>query len=542
MELIAVLKNHFSPPSLILAERFQFGIRNQKVGESVTEFATALRALTAKCEFGTFLDDALSLRFVCGIRDKSTQKRLLLLKNPTFKEVLDTAVKCESADRHMELMNDSQQEGSVLQMRRNPSNNNRYKRKQQNNPCFRCGRRNHTPDKCYFIADKCHECGEVGHIVKMCRNPKKGRARGPVRNVRAMTSDPNPLSDGPAQVNSKCVLSCNSNLSSPKSINNSKTRIRNSQCRNKPLVHANTGNNSEGFPGKNHASDNTEIRPAPIYHLAKQNDETAGTVIAAHESTDNNVHESIDRINNCLLNGSESIYVTPMINGKPVKMELDTGSAVSIMNLEDYRKYFPGGDGRLRRSALVLRTYTGEQVRPIGVAWVYVGMNKTDQRKCVRLYVVNKGSNPLFGRSWLKALYGNDFLRIDTSYDTVSDSTLIDPHQETNFPNTSPILSIGEGTDPVTLSKRKGFVNKILENYSNLFDGSLGKLNNIQGKLYVDKEAKPVFCKARPVPFTQEEAVNREIDRLVEMGVGYFVPYSDWATPAVPVMKKKMVT
>ena len=336
-ELVTALRDHFSPPTLTLAERFQFGIRNQKVGESITEFATALRALTAKCEFGTFLDDALSLRFVCGMRDKSTQKRLLLLKNPTFKEVLDTAVKCESADRHMEIMHDSTQEGSVLQFRGKPPNNNRenyrFKRKPKNNACFRCGRRNHTPDKCYFIDEKCRDCGEKGHIAKMC--PKKAKSRGPFRNVRAMAcnNDPDQYDDEPSQVNAKRVTTLKSNSLSTSGTYN---RCNNPNMPEHELIHhgmtMRRGNHNNNYHTDSCLQVYPELAPAPTHHLSAHT-ESAATEYDVDTGSNYDNLNSIDRINNCLLNGSDSIYVTPLINGKQVKMELDTGSAVSIMNL-----------------------------------------------------------------------------------------------------------------------------------------------------------------------------------------------------------------
>lgn len=37
---------------------------------------------------------------------------------------------------------------------------------------------------------------------------------------------------------------------------------------------------------------------------------------------------------------SEIIWITPSINGIPLKMELDTGSAVSVISNKDYKTHF----------------------------------------------------------------------------------------------------------------------------------------------------------------------------------------------------------
>ena len=49
--------------------------------------------------------------------------------------------------------------------------------------------------------------------------------------------------------------------------------------------------------------------------------------------------------------------------------------------------------------------------------------------------------------------------------------------------------------------------------------------------------AIPKFCKARPVPFALQTAVERELDRLENQGILERVAYSKWAAPVVLVPK-----
>ena len=49
--------------------------------------------------------------------------------------------------------------------------------------------------------------------------------------------------------------------------------------------------------------------------------------------------------------------------------------------------------------------------------------------------------------------------------------------------------------------------------------------------------AQPVFLKARPIPYSLREKVERELDRLQKDGVISRVDWSDWATPIVVVPK-----
>eukprot|EP00118_Oscarella_pearsei_P016739 m.161990 g.161990 ORF g.161990 m.161990 type:complete len:154 (+) comp38826_c0_seq3:840-1301(+) len=63
-DLMAALKNHFSPKPLVIAERFEFYKRQQRAGESAADFLVALRRLATHCEFGATLDDHLRDMFV----------------------------------------------------------------------------------------------------------------------------------------------------------------------------------------------------------------------------------------------------------------------------------------------------------------------------------------------------------------------------------------------------------------------------------------------------------------------------------------------
>ena len=75
-DLQQILKNHFQPKPLVIAERYRFYQRTQAAGESVLDFLADLRRLAITCEFGNFLDEALRDRFVCGLKAEGIPKRL----------------------------------------------------------------------------------------------------------------------------------------------------------------------------------------------------------------------------------------------------------------------------------------------------------------------------------------------------------------------------------------------------------------------------------------------------------------------------------
>ena len=97
-QLTTILKNHFAPKKLVIAERYRFHNCTQREGESVTAFAANLKHLASTCQFGTHLNEALRDRFVCGLRSKETQKKLLTEEH-TFDAALKVAPGAEAAEK-----------------------------------------------------------------------------------------------------------------------------------------------------------------------------------------------------------------------------------------------------------------------------------------------------------------------------------------------------------------------------------------------------------------------------------------------------------
>ena len=63
-----LLKDHFEPKRLTIAERFTFHRLNKRPGESIAKYDTTLRKLAVTCEFEAYLEEALRDRFICGLR------------------------------------------------------------------------------------------------------------------------------------------------------------------------------------------------------------------------------------------------------------------------------------------------------------------------------------------------------------------------------------------------------------------------------------------------------------------------------------------
>ena len=81
-------------------------------------------------------------------------------------------------------------------------------------------------------------------------------------------------------------------------------------------------------------------------------------------------------------------------------------------------------------------------------------------------------------------------------------------------------------------------VQGVLDNYPDVFTEGLGTIYPFKATLFVVKDAKPRFHRARPVPFTLKSRVEEALDRLEADGVLENVTHSDWAAPIVTVPKR----
>ena len=67
--------------------------------------------------------------------------------------------------------------------------------------------------------------------------------------------------------------------------------------------------------------------------------------------------------------------------------------------------------------------------------------------------------------------------------------------------------------------------------YPELFQGGLGTLAE-ETKIHIDPKTKPIFRKARPVPYLLS------LEKLVAEGTLTPVQFSEWAAPIVPIVKE----
>lgn len=73
--------------------------------------------------------------------------------------------------------------------------------------------------------------------------------------------------------------------------------------------------------------------------------------------------------------------------------------------------------------------------------------------------------------------------------------------------------------------------------FCEVFDGKLSAFTLSKVRLSIDKNAKPIVHKPRPVPLAWKSKIESELKKFVETGVLEPVDDSEWACPIVPIAK-----
>lgn len=207
---------------------------------------------------------------------------------------------------------------------------------------------------------------------------------------------------------------------------------------------------------------------------------------------------------------SSKFWLEVQVNGVMIRFEVDTGAPVSIISAEDKKKYFAADC--LLPSDLQLVSFCDTKIQIYGMLKVSVVYG--EKKLLLPLYVSNVRKHPLLGRQWMKAM------RVDLNEIAYADVNKLETALATASLKTTPAA-----------------VKALVERYADLYDDSIGRIQGFAAKLCLKPNVKPVYIKARPVPFSLRAAVESELDKLVESGVLVKVNHSAWATPIVPVPK-----
>ncbi|KAF4530213.1 hypothetical protein B566_EDAN018331 [Ephemera danica] len=168
-----ILIERFKRPNLYLSERLRLANRKQQAGETVAQFAQALRRLARSCGYtgptGAIQQGAALLEsFVNNLRDIRVKKEVITKDNLNLKKAEEIASKYELVYEQLDKIEEVQGQGQ------NPvvaalSTLEESVCAISLNSCWRCGSKGHKPENCRARTWECFVCGNIGHIATMCR-------------------------------------------------------------------------------------------------------------------------------------------------------------------------------------------------------------------------------------------------------------------------------------------------------------------------------------------------------------------------------------
>lgn len=195
------------------------------------------------------------------------------------------------------------------------------------------------------------------------------------------------------------------------------------------------------------------------------------------------------------------ISVNILLNGTRVQMEFDTGAARSVITNTTYLRLWPVSSERpqLMRSLVNLHVYGGSPLKIMGEIVVEAQLFGKSKSVSVTIIVIDSCGPCLLGRDLISKLNLHD-CKLSAIHKVTTTSALT-----TRFPE--------------------------------LFSPGLGCLKDTSFNIEVDPSIPPKFCRARTVPYSLREKVDKELDRLMEENIITPITHSPWAAAIVPVLK-----
>lgn len=186
------------------------------------------------------------------------------------------------------------------------------------------------------------------------------------------------------------------------------------------------------------------------------------------------------------------------VGGVFLEFQIDSGSAVSLICNETYNQYF--SNVPLSPTSKKLFSYTGNLIFTKGVLRISVAYK--GQNQFMDFFVVSNNGVSLLGRDFI---YLFDLQLASINSLCVKDDSVI---------------------------------KDLISEFPTVFSGRLGKFNKYNIELHLKENSKPIFFRARPVPFALREKIDKELDRLIQLGILKPTQHSEYASPIVPVLKK----
>jgi len=454
-ELINAIETHLSPKKNILVSQNQFLLKYQGQNQSIPEYIAELRRDIIDCEFISpcqckisIADIFLRAQLVRGLRDNSIREQLLQSEAQTFDDISKKAIALEASKSDC---TEISKKSSITEYNENVNKISRSRSVNRDMP--------------------------KSHQVKLSTSRKRST------HTRDMSTKRNRKSINLKELGLENVcLHCG------------KSNHTTSDCRIKNKL------NCQFCHKKGH------IKRVCISELLKLKSDSKNNNMQYIEDADCETPTNFEicqilNISHCT--NDDRMFVNIQINGIPVRFECDSGSRVSIMNIDQFKKLQVKSP--ILQTNISFRSYTGDVFKPVG--YVKLNVSCQENTSLQNLYLVDLKKDPILGREWIRNLNIN-----------------------LNAMNTDCVKQIS--TTDINNS-----IDTLKKKYADVFEQKIGKIPNYTCQLKLHSDAKPIFIKPRTVPYALRSDVEKEIERLESQDIIQKVEHSEWGTPLVVVPK-----
>ena len=261
-----------------------------------------------------------------------------------------------------------------------------------------------------------------------------------------------------------------------------------------------------------HDNDSEEEKISKI-HKAGQRGKKDLDCRSSSSSSDESYLYRLEEKKICQVSGicTTRAYADIEINGKKLKLQIDSGSDKNVLSEKDYEKIKK--QVTIHKTSLKLYPYNSKV--PIKLLGKFSATIQSKHRYDVSTFYVAKGSES-----------GTSLLSLETAVGLGVIKIINNLGQE------------GVSNEREKIQEKK--VNRIVEKYKAkmLFHG-VGRMKGVQVKLHVDKTVKPVAVRHRRVPFALREKLEEELEKLEKDGIieSVYGP-TEWVSPIVVAKKR----
>ena len=206
---------------------------------------------------------------------------------------------------------------------------------------------------------------------------------------------------------------------------------------------------------------------------------------------------------------NDPVFVLTLINGKEFRMEIDTGSAVSVLSEQMYYDNFR--HLTLQKCNKKLTVVNGDSLNILGYVTVRVFINNLTS---IVFLVILKGGNkfaPLIGRDWLDVFFKGWRRKFSGSV----------------------CVNKLEAKDEIEV-----FVSNLKQMFPKVFSNDFSSpIEGFEADLVIKNE-RPIFKKAYTVPLRLKDKVLDHLTSLENSGIITPIQASEYASPVIALIKK----